>query len=402
MYRPLTEETVVEQAHHWPEVKTYFGDTTSLRCKDLADGNVNLVFRLSSACDDVASSQAERSIIVKQALPHARRYPDFKMPLDRARIERETLLVYQRVSPGVAPRPLGFDQSLYVNLMEDLSDHRIMRECITRQIQAPDFASVIGGFMARTLFYTSDYAMSSAEKKSAVAVFMNPVLCKVTEDLVFTFPFLNHPTNRAPNELAPLIAELRSNDVLQRNVAHARYRFLTAAEALVHGDLHTGSIMVSGTETRVIDPEFAFYGPIAFDPGMLLANLAIGSFAQRYHAAAAPARRGYQAWLANTAERTLATFKRDFTACWQADARPEWRIPGLCEQVVTAVEHDMLLYCGCEMIRRTIGMAHVSELDEISDPAALVDISAAIVQSGAKALTNKFGSCEEFVASWDR
>jgi 5-methylthioribose kinase len=36
--------------------------------------------------------------------------------------------------------------------------------------------------------------------------------------------------------------------------------------------LHTGSIMVTDDDTRVIDPEFAWYGPMAFDVGMMLAN----------------------------------------------------------------------------------------------------------------------------------
>ncbi len=45
------------------------------------------------------------------------------------------------------------------------------------------------------------------------------------------------------------------------------------AQALIHGDLHTGSIMVNEQDTKVIDPEFAFYGPMGFDVGTLLANL---------------------------------------------------------------------------------------------------------------------------------
>ena len=51
---------------------------------------------------------------------------------------------------------------------------------------------------------------------------------------------------------------------------------MTAAEALIHGDLHTGSIMVNQDETKVIDPEFAFYGPMGFDVGLLLANFFLG------------------------------------------------------------------------------------------------------------------------------
>ena len=44
------------------------------------------------------------------------------------------------------------------------------------------------------------------------------------------------------------------------------------AETLCHGDLHTGSVMCMETQTKIIDPEFGFYGPMGFDIGMLIAN----------------------------------------------------------------------------------------------------------------------------------
>lgn len=71
----------------------------------------------------------------------------------------------------------------------------------------------------------------------------------------------------------PQAAALRLRDV-----------FNTRCEALLHGDLHTGSIMVTepaagsqGT-TTVIDPEFAFVGPIAFDVAKLVGNLLLAFF----------------------------------------------------------------------------------------------------------------------------
>ena len=67
---------------------------------------------------------------------------------------------------------------------------------------------------------------------------------------------------------------------------------MTSAEALIHGDLHTGSIMMTTEDTRVIDPEFAFIGPMGFDVGAVIGNLFLAYFAQGGHeAAAACARR---------------------------------------------------------------------------------------------------------------
>lgn len=45
------------------------------------------------------------------------------------------------------------------------------------------------------------------------------------------------------------------------------------AQALIHGDLHSGSIFINEKGIKVIDPEFAFYGPMGYDIGNVIGNL---------------------------------------------------------------------------------------------------------------------------------
>ena len=54
---------------------------------------------------------------------------------------------------------------------------------------------------------------------------------------------------------------MRRDTPLKLAVQELKACFLSDAEALLHGDLHTGSVLVTPADTRVIDPEFAFYGP---------------------------------------------------------------------------------------------------------------------------------------------
>lgn len=61
-------------------------------------------------------------------------------------------------------------------------------------------------------------------------------------------------------------------------------RFCERTQALLHGDLHTGSIMVTQTSTKCIDPEFGFYGPMGFDVGAFLGNLMLAYVSQDGHA----------------------------------------------------------------------------------------------------------------------
>lgn len=69
------------------------------------------------------------------------------------------------------------------------------------------------------------------------------------------------------------------------------------AQALLHGDMHTGSLMVTQNTTYAIDAEFAFYGPIAFDVGKFMANLLLAFFALDGHCTAADTRTQQRAWL---------------------------------------------------------------------------------------------------------
>ena len=72
-------------------------------------------------------------------------------------------------------------------------------------------------------------------------------------------------------------AIMRADTAAHDGLSVLKHRFMTRAEALIHGDLHSGSVMVGGGRTVAIDPEFAFYGPVGFDLGALWANAAIAA-----------------------------------------------------------------------------------------------------------------------------
>src|SRR5205823_2510059 len=127
----------------------------------------------------------------------------------------------------------------------------------------------ISTFMARTLYFTSDLALTAGRKKAMIAAFAgNTALCKITEDLIFTEPYMIAANNRwtAPY-LDAIAAEFRGDGDLKLAISALKLKFLANAEAMIHGDLHTGSVMLTTGDTKVIDPEFAFIGPMGFDVG---------------------------------------------------------------------------------------------------------------------------------------
>ena len=152
----------------------------------------------------------------------------------------------------------------------------------------------------------------------------------------------------------PQVQALREDTPLKLAVAGLKHRFLSKAEALLHGDIHSGSIFVAEGRLKAIDAEFGFYGPIGFDIGTALGNLLLnycglpGLFAARR-------RRRARAALAGCA-RAVADLCRSLPAlCHQQSRDAALATPGYAEQFLQQVWADAVGYCGTELIRRTIG-----------------------------------------------
>jgi 5-methylthioribose kinase len=258
-----------------------------------------------------------------------------------------------------------------------------MRRGMIQGVVYPEFAEQISEYLATTLYFTSDLALPAAEKKELVAAFCaNTELCKITEDLIFTDPYMISDRNRWTSpQLDAAAAAIREDQALKRAVSALKLKFLSEAQALLHGDLHTGSIMVTEDETKVIDPEFAFVGPMGFDVGKLLGNLLMSFFSQRGHERTAGEREAYRRWILATVEEVWTRFARRFVGLWNAyptgDAYPRALFDGpegkasLQEAQAAYLRRlfeDTLGFAGTAMIRRTLGLAHNIDMEWIEDP----------------------------------
>lgn len=358
-YKPLTEADAIQIAR---SVTTIFSPGDQLECREIGDGNLNLVFHVYNPHSSV-------SLILKQALPYAKVVGEsWPLTLDRARIESEALQWQAELAPGLVPVVYRYDAELALTVMEDLSDHVIMRKGLIEGGEYPRFAEDISEFMARTLFYTSDLAMNQQQKKERVKRFVNPELCKISEDLIFDDPYTNSPNNSFDGHLKSDVEGLWNNDALHLEVALLREKFLTQAQALLHGDLHTGSIFVTPQSTKVIDPEFAFYGPMGFDIGAVIANLLLNFAGQTHWSADEASRRERRAYLLGTAQDVWTRFERKFRACWDADCVDRLaRTSGYQDDYMRRLLQDTFGYAGCKMVRRIVGLAHVADIDQIPD-----------------------------------
>ncbi|HXV41697.1 MAG TPA: S-methyl-5-thioribose kinase, partial [Anaerolineae bacterium] len=172
-YQALNEQTVTEYIKKRPAMARIFAPDAQLTAKEVGDGNINMVFVI----EDQAGSQ---SAVIKQALPYVRILGDtWELTRERIRFETQSLLLYNRLTPGLAPQVYDHDDEMSLVIMENLNQHQIMRHFLVARRQSPDFADHISTFMARTLFFTSDLYLDGRQKKALQAQYINPHMCKI-------------------------------------------------------------------------------------------------------------------------------------------------------------------------------------------------------------------------------
>jgi len=370
-------------------------DANQWKVREVGDGNLNLVFIV----------EGDKGVaVVKQALPYVRLVGDsWPLPLKRSFFEYHALTRQERRAPGSVPAIYHFDETQALIVMEYLSPHIILRRALIEGRELPNIARDIGLFMARTLFRGSDLSMVARERKADLALFADNVeLCDITENLVFSDPYFDAKMNRHTSpQLDGLVGELRADRDLKVEAQRLKHLFVANAETLLHGDLHSGSIMVTDTETRMIDPEFAFYGPIAFDVGMLLANFWMAYFSQRGHEENG-SRDSMRAYLLKVTADTWAVFRAEFSHLWRAERTGMLYQKSLFEDqgdrlgAEQALDHmilgiwtDLLGFAGIEVHRRILGLAHNADFETIADADLRASCEAKALRFGRHIAVNR-------------
>ena len=369
-YKPLEVSTIKNFIESNDKIKNIIGDTEEIEIKEVGDGNLNLVFFVESK---------KNSICIKQPLPYLRVLKDWPLTLKRSYYEFEYMSIHSNHVSDLMPKIYDFDPDLCTITMEKLSPHIIMRHGLINATKYEKFAEDISTFMAKTLFFTSDLYLKADQKKELNSRFiMNTELCKITEDLIFTDPYMYNKNNRWTSpHLDKQKKEIENNDDLKIAVSRLKIKFMSESQSLLHGDLHTGSIMVSENDTKVIDPEFAFYGPIGFDVGALLANLLMNFFSQNGHEKNSGERKEFKKWILNLINMIWIKFENKFCNLWdeypKGDGYPiqlfknKNIIKTEQKNYLQNIYNDSIGFAGAKIIRRIFGFAHNIDFDWIKD-----------------------------------
>lgn len=374
-YHALDKTTLIDYLKNRLSLADRLPWDRPMKVREVGDGNLNLVFFVEVEDDPT------QSIVVKQALPYLRVAGDsWPLTRERMRFESQALIKHNELAPGRAPEVYDYDDDMSLVVMEHLRNHEVMRKPLVARQRFPLFVDHISTFMANTLFYTSDLYLTGVEKKELQKKFINPHLCKIQEDFVFTNPYMDSPENNWNPQIDEDVKAVRRDSELKLALAEMKIGYMTNAQALIHSDLHTGSIMLNEQDTRVIDPEFAFYGPIGFDVAALLENLVINYASHFAHTSDEAERISYQTYLLNMVRDIWNAFAQKFEAAWQANNRGElvptkyWDYPGGDEAFTEFRRryiHNLLVdvagYGGSKMLRRMMGIVSVWDITSIED-----------------------------------
>ncbi|XP_017971154.1 PREDICTED: methylthioribose kinase [Theobroma cacao] len=380
-FRPLDEKSLVEYIKVTPFLSSKIGDKyDDIKIKEVGDGNLNFVYIVVGASG---------SFVIKQALPYVRSLTEsWPMTKERAYFEAVALKEHGGLCPRHVPEVYHFDRTMSLIGMRYLEPpHIILRKGLIAGIEYPFLAEHVSVYMAKTLFCTSLLYRSTTEHKRAVAEFCGNVeLCRLTEQVVFSDPYKVSEYNRWTSPYLDHDAEaVRDDVILKLEVAELKSKFCERAQALIHGDFHTGSVMVTRDSTQVIDPEFAFYGPMGYDIGAFIGNLILAFFAQDGHADQGNDRKIYKEWILKTIEDTWNLFRQKFTALWDQhkDGPGEAYLPAIYnnpelqkliqEKYMKELFHDTLGFGAAKMIRRIVGVAHVEDFESIKEASIRAD-----------------------------
>ncbi len=356
------------------EVLHCFAPDEPTECTEIGDGNINYVFRIVSLADG-------HSIVVKQA-DRLIRSSGRALDIYRNKIEAAILQYEGELAPGLVPEVYRYDEVMAATSMEDISAYGNLRKELMAGRVYPHLSENISSFMVDTLLPTTDLVLSGEEKKQRVKFYINPELCRITEDLVLTEPYYDY---KGRNIITPGNEDfvrrfLYEDRELHAEVGKLRLDFMNNAQALLHGDLHSGSIFANEKGIKVIDPEFAFYGPMGYDIGNVIGNL---FFSWANKAFTNPEQTETMEALARAVEEIYDLTREKLEKKYdELVTLPLYRAAAFRRAWLDSVMADSVGYAGTEIIRRTVGDSKVMEIDSVTDPAQRIPMDRALVKLG--------------------
>lgn len=354
--------------------KNLFSENADLTVKEIGDGNINYIFKVENKIDG-------KSIVLKQA-DKLLRSSGRPLDLTRSKIEANILRIENDLAPHFVPEIYFYDEIMCVLAMEDISEYKNLRTDLIAGKIFPNFADNISEFLSRTLLLTTDLFMNKFEKKKNVKEFINPELCDISECLVFTEPYDN---NRNRNIITAGNEEFVENTLYKNEDLHfailkLREKFMNYSQSLIHGDLHSGSIFINEKGIKIIDPEFSFYGPMAYDIGNVIGNLYFPLYRAKFFVEDSKKKEEFINWLEKCILDIPILFSKKCKLLWEKYSNDRLlKNKKFRDYYIENIIKDSLAYAGTEIIRRVVGDTKVLELTSLETSEKKLELERSLI-----------------------
>ena len=234
MYTPQTAIDFIQK-----NLPGFFGKDAQLKAAELSDGNINYVFRVED--------ENGKSLIIKHAEDTLRVNTNRHIGFDRSKIECEVLKLQREYCPALIPEVYLYDETEHNIVMEDMKGYENLRYELCDHKIFPNLAKDVAEFCGKALIGSTDMVVGAEKKKELVKRYTNPKLCEITERHVLTEPYYEDLDDNGVTEENDEFMRtwIYGSEELHAKVGMLKALFETKAQALLHGDLHTGSIFVT-------------------------------------------------------------------------------------------------------------------------------------------------------------
>ena len=210
--------------------------------------------------------------------------------------------------------------------------------------------------------------------------------------MVFTEPYVNDKNRNIiiPENLDFVKKYLYEDMDLRGEVAELKNNFMNNAQALIHGDLHSGSIFINENGMKVIDPEFSFYGPMGYDIGNVIGNLFFSLINRKYLMEPGEKKEKFISWLENAIEDIFNMFISKFNKKYDEIVKdPMYTNEKFKKWYLDRILSDSVGSAGLEIIRRVVGDSKVMEITTIDDIEKRVQVERELIKIGIRFIKNR-------------
>jgi 5-methylthioribose kinase len=341
-----------------------------VRSESDGDGYVNYVYRIRD--------ERGNSVILKQAKPFLKAFGEgvYPVPVERSSSEVDIIKIRSAIVPRFIPRLLHADKDNNLYIVEDCGRLGILRFGLSRGRRYPLFPKLMGEFIAKCNFYTSEIFMDQRAHKELGIRFTSPDMSLIMESILFhrknVFAAVDN-SGEEPEALHKAAADFFwGKREVRLELMKLRDIYMKKQECLVHGDLHTSNTMIEGSEMKIIDMEYTHMGPFSSDSGYLLGNLVYTYDTWFYHDEWTPKERSrYREEILGYIRGMLDEYVRVFTECWARDAKDEFKeYPEYLEALFLAYLREVCGFMGSQICSRIGGYAVTPDFDVLADPRA--------------------------------